>query len=99
MAKKKAVDRGKSYTYASPEIPNINYADFVRLAPSVHGILFSFGQSHPDRDKHNITYEVIVPLNVCATLHQILDEQLKVLQRLVEETEPRAAPRTRKKNQ
>ena len=88
MPKKKTSTRKKPMNYVGPESPAIEYADFVKLSTSSNGVLFSFGQTHPERQGITITYEVLLPVPVSYSLRDILIEQLEALaQRMKEQIE------------
>ncbi|RKX26104.1 MAG: hypothetical protein DRP45_04430 [Candidatus Zixiibacteriota bacterium] len=89
MPKKKTThdDKLPKLVYADGDTPPIEFSDFVKLAPGSHGILFSFGQSHPYRKEVTLTYEVILPFATSASLYQILGEQLQKYSDLIQQLE------------
>ncbi len=70
----------KNYFYLDESVKNFTYSDFVRVNTNNKGMLFSFGKMHPELDKHMITSEVYVPLDVVFNLKRIIETQLKELE-------------------
>jgi hypothetical protein len=65
----------KDHYYLNDEPKDFSYSDYVSLRSGAHGILFSFGQSHPEKESYRIIEEILIPYDVALALRDILDMQ------------------------
>lgn len=70
---------GNLFDYSDEAVKDFDYADFVGIASSVRGMIFSFGKAHPHTDKPVVYSEILIPLDIVATLNSILTENIKEL--------------------
>lgn len=67
--------------YASEEVKNFAFSDYVKLRTGPRGMLFSFGKRHPDDKKITIYDEMLIPLDVAYVLLQIMKDQFYLLEK------------------
>ena len=77
----KGAPKPAEYEYVDESVQDFDYADFVKIRSGVRGMLFSFGKIHPERAKHMLHTEILIPLDVALSLHQIMGRQFEELER------------------
>jgi len=65
--------------YVSEEAKNHDYADYVRVTGTPHGMILSFGKWRRDELKFGLYKDILLPYDVATSLSEIINNQIEEL--------------------
>jgi len=66
------------YDYPGGIFSEFSWCDWVKITLGQHGILYSFGQLHPETGKFHIVKEMIIPYSVSIAFSDLLNKHLEM---------------------
>ncbi len=77
-AEKLAKEISKDF-YVSEEAKNHDYADYVRVTSTPHGMILSFGKWRIDKLKFGLYKDILLPYDVANSLSGVITDQIEKL--------------------